>query len=355
MQPFGYDFGTRPKVMVVGDGEFPSLLRRGLVALGYGKVPQFGVLVNIPLLNLGFKDEAIGRECFEHFKRWNSDSRDGDAVRLSFIEFETGEYGLCISQDQERLIHRYLSEQDEAEVDPLLMIVGHLKMFQRQSDAYHQFKREVKSSPCVVALGTHDGKIPIDFAFWKREINFYREQEVPDQTIERTLLKLHDGDEVNERPRPVPTELRPSVQELLRRRFSQLARFFPVTQELLNFSPAFRQAKQELLSEGYREWQVIQAGCNISLRTRLPDPFPSEDESSGELGDGTIKLKLLYFLLEHVEELPMSLPSNACSKINLRTQILADSSDLLSYVTAPDVPAIADSDLQQELAKRGLV
>ena len=66
-QPFGYDYGTRPKVMILGDGEFPSLLRRGLAALGYGTVPHFGVLVDTPLLSMMFDDEQVGNECSAHF------------------------------------------------------------------------------------------------------------------------------------------------------------------------------------------------------------------------------------------------------------------------------------------------
>src|SRR5215475_311563 len=86
---------TKSKVMIVGDGEFPSLLNRSFMALGYGQVPQFAILVNAPLLAMRFNNEHIGRECFTRFKNWTEGSRDGDAIGVSFIEFEGGEYGMC--------------------------------------------------------------------------------------------------------------------------------------------------------------------------------------------------------------------------------------------------------------------
>jgi len=62
---------TKSKVMIVGDGEFPSLLNRSFMALGYGQVPQFGILVNAPLLAMRFNNEHIGRECFTKVVRFS--------------------------------------------------------------------------------------------------------------------------------------------------------------------------------------------------------------------------------------------------------------------------------------------
>lgn len=64
---FGFDYGTKPRVAVVGDLEFPQLLSDGLVALGYLEIPQFGVLVDPPVLVMAFWDKTIAKECFTHF------------------------------------------------------------------------------------------------------------------------------------------------------------------------------------------------------------------------------------------------------------------------------------------------
>jgi len=353
-QPFGYDYGTRPKVMVVGDGEFPNLLRQSLTALGYGTVPHFDVLVDAPLLAMMFDDEHVGNECFAHFKRWTGDSHDGDAVGIGFIEFENGEYGMCVFQERERLISRCLSERVRAEVDPLLMLTGHLKVFEHQSDHYRWFKQAVKSSPCVIAPATSEGVILFDCAFWKREMSFYHEHEVPEQSIEAVLLQSRNTDGATEINHPIPPELRPKAEDLNRHRQAQLKRFFPVTLELLHFSPQLRQIKRALVDEGYQEWQVMQAACNIALQHRLLSPENTNGIGSHE-EDGSLKMQIIDLLLDHAEDLSVTLPLASLSKTQLLGQIRADSYDLLHYITSPNAPDVTENEIQRELAKRGFV
>ena len=354
-KPFGYDYGTKPKVIVVGDGEFPHLLRRSLTALGYGTVPHFSVLVDAPLLVMMFDDERVGLECFVHFKRWANESRDGDVVGISFIEFENGQYGMCVFQERERLISRCLSKSVQAEVDPLLMVTGHLKIFEQQSDSYRWFKQAVKTSPCVIAPTTSEGDILFDYAFWKREIYFYHEHEVPEQSIEAVLLRSRNTRGAKERKYPIPPELHPTAQDINQRRKIQLARFFPVTLELLQFSSQFCQVRQALVDEGYQKWQVMQAASNIALQSRL-QLMENTNETEDHAKDRSLKVQILDFLLNHPEDISLTLPPlTFLSKTQLLDQIRADSYDLLHYITSPDVPNVTDNELQQELTKRGFV
>src|SRR5215216_2911664 len=94
----GYDYGTKPIVVVIGDTEFPDLLIRGdFAAVGYDLVEHFGLLVNAPRLTMVFRDVALARECFLRFKEWGGASEDGDAVRISFVDLEDGGYAMCTS------------------------------------------------------------------------------------------------------------------------------------------------------------------------------------------------------------------------------------------------------------------
>lgn len=61
---FGYDYGTKPKVMVVADIEFSNILRNSCIGLGYGQVPNFGDLSNVPLLTMLFRDLESGDNAF---------------------------------------------------------------------------------------------------------------------------------------------------------------------------------------------------------------------------------------------------------------------------------------------------
>lgn len=355
-QAFGYDYGTRPKVIVAGDGNYPRLLQKSLIALGYGQLPHFGNVFDAPLLALMFDDEQIGRDCFTHFKGWTNHFTDGDAVTLNFIEFDNGEYGLCISQEKERLVNQCLPDYIQPEVDPLLMVVGYLKIFGKQSSHYKWFKQAVKRSPCVIALATKEGEPFLEYAFSKREIHFYREQEVPEQTLERNLLRARNDEAFPERNQAFLSESRPGTQEIYRKRQSQLKRFFPVTTERLRFNPQFRQTKQSLLHEGYQDWQVMQAGCNIALQLRQPELYvPAETPGSDEK-DRSIKLQVLDFLLQQGEDLSAQLPGEeALTKAKLLAQIVADSHDLLHYILSPENLESCGDDIQQELVKHGFV
>jgi hypothetical protein len=158
MVPFGYDYGTKPIVLVPGDTEFIDLLNRGFLAIGYGVVPEFGLLVDAPLLLMGFKNETIARQCFSHFVEWSGEDSDGDAVRISFVEFNNGEFGMCVSQDIERLLKRSIPEIYRKEVEPRIMVVGHLKTFPHQSDGYRWFKSGAMTSPFVLAPQSVNGE-----------------------------------------------------------------------------------------------------------------------------------------------------------------------------------------------------
>ena len=116
----GYDYGAKSKVMILGDVEFPSLLGNKFLALAYAVEPQFGALVNAPMLVLVFESEVAGRECFARFNNWREASASGDAVAFGFIELGSDDYVMCIYPEHERLVRRTIPETHRLEVDPLI-------------------------------------------------------------------------------------------------------------------------------------------------------------------------------------------------------------------------------------------
>ncbi|MGA9099257.1 MAG: hypothetical protein WB392_10030, partial [Methanotrichaceae archaeon] len=153
---FGYDYGTKPQVAVIADIEFPEILRSSFIALAYDQVPQFGALVNSPLLTMVFKDDDGAQKCFTHFNSWCNSSGDGDIVGIGFIEFDSGEYGMCIYQEFDHVIKQCIPELLRSEVEPTLMSVGHLKMFPVQSEGYQWFKTLAEKEKFVLAPGTSE-------------------------------------------------------------------------------------------------------------------------------------------------------------------------------------------------------
>jgi hypothetical protein len=347
---FGFDYGTKPRIAVVGDLEFPQRLSDGLVALGYLRIPQFSVLVDPPVLVMAFQDKTIAQECFTHFKGWSDASEDGDAVGIGFVEFEDKEYGLCVYQEPNRLTDRVLPKSYQSETEPLLMNVGYIKRFPQASQGYAWFKTIVKRSPFVLAPGTLNGELMLDLAIRKCEVSFYQQDNIPENTMESVLARPYQSDvEKSLKASPTPN-LKLSPLEIFQRRKSQLSRFFPVTLERLRFSSIFSEVKQKLIEEGYQGWQVIQAGCNLVLKYRLPQLFAKTDDGHYD------PMGVLDYLINHSEEVSAMLPPDQEISIEqLLKQIKADTYELIRYVVDGELPEISKCELQIMLSEHGLL
>lgn len=351
----GFDYGTKPTVAVIGDIGFPELLRRGLAGLGYSLLPQHGLLVNPPLLVMIFEDADTARECFTRFRGWCQDAPDGDAVGTTFIEYDSGEYGFCVYQEPRLLVQRLVPEPERSEFEQLMMVTAHLKLFPSQSPHYSWFKSAVRDRMFVLAPGTKDGELILDLALRKGQVHFYAQDQIPEESIASTFARL-EGEAGPPLPRPVSSEMKLRPRNIAERRRAQLSRFFPVTLERLAFQPSFDELKSQLKAEGYREWQVVQAACNVLLRRRKPELFRTVGTpASGQLEPQPSPLE---YLLHNSEDLSAPKPAEgALSASALRRQIHADMRHLLGYVGATDFLKTRHSrkQLQMELERRELL
>jgi hypothetical protein len=360
MELQGYDYAAKPLVLVGGDMGFIQLLQDGFLAVGYDTVPEFGLLVNPPLLTIMFDTTEAARECFAHFIRWGGASGDGDAVRISFVELDDGGYGMCTSQDMEKLLNRVVPEMYRDEVEPRIMVVGHLKTFPQMSEGYLWFKSRVETSPFVLAPSSRETPPMREFAIRKREVNFYHERDLSEHSVEASLIRNRNATEEVMRSRTIPPEIRFGAKSFSERRRSQLRRFFPVTLERLSFNKPFSRLKEQLISEGFREWQIVQAACNIALRCRASELFASnnsdeEGASSGEQSRSPA-LNILGHLLNNPEDINVPFPSeDQLSAAPVREQIYADAYELLRYFTDSNQAEVQPVDLQSELAKHNLL
>ena len=353
---YGYDYGIKPKVMVVADIEFPEILRTSFMALGYGQVPQFGDLANVPLLVMLFRDLESGDKCFSHFNAWcNNTSEKEDAVGVGFIEFDSGEYGMCIYQEVESLIEQFILDLHRPEVEPIIMSVGHLKMFPEQSRSYRWFKALVEKEKFVLAPGTSEYGPMLDRGFIKRKAHFFTEKNIPENTMENVLVKLKSGRQSEVRQHSV-LELRLTAKEIQDRRCNQLRRFFPVTIERLRSNQEILKIENKLKEEGYKKWQIIQAICNICLVHRSPELYVSDDDALESHKTDSISIRILDHLLVNIEDLSVSLPPLEKLSIGLvRQQIYADSIELIRYFKAADFDKKELKDVQNELITLGLL
>lgn len=355
---FGYDYGIKPKVMVVADTEFPEILRNSFVAVGYNQVPQFGDRVNVPLLMMLFKDLESGDKCFTHFNAWCNASGDGESVGVGFVEFEDGGYGMCIYPEHEQLIERCISEVLRPEVEPLVISIGHLKAFEERSIGYQWFKSLIRAgiAEFILAPGTPEYGLMLDLAIIKRKVHFYSEKDVPEDTMEKLLITSRELQGKAKLKMHSPSELVPTAKEIRERRCFQLRRFFPVTIERLRLNQEFLGIKKRLIEEGYKEWQIIQAACNICLIHRSPKVFASDDGSSESRQKDSIPIRILDYLLINIEGLDLSLPPlEKLSFEIMRRQIYADSIELIRYFTTTEVDEKDNKEIQNDIMTLGLL
>ena len=357
MTTIGYDYGTKPIILIVGDAEFPNLLVRGdFTAVGYDVVEHFGLLVNAPRLTMIFQDVGIARECFLRFKAWGGPSEDGDAVRISFVELDEGGYAMCTSQDVDRLIKNRMPELYRGEVETRVMAMGSIKTFPEVSDSYRWFKSVTETSPFILAPAGISTPPIRDFALRKREVHFYRESDLPEHSIESSLVRHRNDQEESDTRREIPPELRANAADIRVRRRAQLSRFFPVTLERLRMSKDFADVMRQLMAGGFREWQVLQAACNISLKQVAPELFISGPQLSNEEQGEPSAMRVLDFLLSGHETVAGVLPPAVhLSAERLREQIQADAQELLQYVAGARIEPVEPGRLQAELADRGLL
>ena len=328
--PIGYDYGLKPRLMLVGNTEFPALLSKPLLAVAYGRMPDVGGLIELPFLGFLFDTTQNARHCFGIFKEWVDAAKDGDAVCINFIEFKNGDYGICISPRMEDMIERLVPPHQREEVDPLAFLVGHLKTFSQQSQGYKYFRDKASKSRFLVTAETQHGSLN-EFNFRKRQVNFWKEDEVPEDSVEFGLLQARNGSSERE-SRSLPPSAKMSREEVAERRKRQVSRFFPVTLEKIRLQPKWSDTRATLEAEGFKAWQIEQAVCNVSFRQRVPELFtPSPRGETGE-GESPTPIDVLDYLLNTPESIGIKIDAVKVFDAQvLRQQMALDAAWLINY------------------------
>jgi len=235
------------------------------------------------------------------------------------------------------------------------MNVGHLKTFEEKSNGYHWFKSIINVGKFILAPGTSEYGLMLDLAIIKRKVHFYSEKDIPENTMENLLVKSRESQGKAELQTHSLSELIPTAKEIHERRCFQLRRFFPVTIERLRLFQEFQEIKKGLIEEGYKEWQIFQAACNICLIHRVPALFASDDNPSELHQTDNISIRVLDYLLANIEDLSLSLPPEELSVEIMRRQIYTDSVELIKYFTASEVPEKEMKEIQNDLITLGLL
>jgi hypothetical protein len=346
----GFDYGLKPRFLAIGDIEYPNLIHEAKpVAMGFGKLPYFGLLHEPPFACIVFENDNKGRECFQHFKRWAEGSKDGDAVSLSFIETREGGYAVSIYPEYGLLVDRCIPKYLQPEVSPIVFApVSFPLTVDKISTHYLFFKGESQDKPFLFCGASKLGKLFLESAMVKRKVNFFKEDEIPEHTPESAYSRLNpeeNRDSVNEKKAPPKEE----SEVVYKRRWKRLKTYLPITMERLEYSAKFQSSKVALLSEGFADWQILQAACNMVVSMRMCQKLHFDD-----LEEKSAAADILEFLLKGFEIANDGFPREMFSEEALRDQIIADSNELLEFYNIKAINGSIEL-LLNTLRKEGLI
>lgn len=337
MRVHGLDYGVVPRMMLLGDVEFAHVLgAAGVDAIGYGVLPQHGVLVDAPLVYPVVRESGRGREAFARLRRWmegpDGTSSSSDGVGVEFVETSDGGYALTLYPSPDYIVDRMVAEHLRPEVEPIPIAGAFMKSFPVRSEHYRTFRRVAEGRPYVFALGDFQGNVFLDEAIVKREGVFFREG---DPASFRGQLDIAPGP-----PEEGPP---PSPADIAERRRRRLREHFHVTRTRLPWSTAYREAVGGLGAAGVREWQVEQAACTLALRNARPELFAGETVSEVDLIDAVVGG------IEEAGVRAPLLPLDAFDADTLGSQVEADARRLVALLGGRE-PGPALSDVQSALS-----
>lgn len=261
---FGMEYGIKPTVAVIGDLEFPNLLRdAGLIGVGY-LMPRH-VLQPVALqMGLIFENPVLGKIGFERFLEWIKGSQGNtEAISIEFVEHNAQSYTLCISQGIDQLISRCIPAYLVDWVSPLISVVSYRKKIDIVSGAYFDFKEMAKQRKIhMIAMANRPGFYPVQIhesEIIKDKVFFFQEENIPEYSIGMGAVK-------SKIKRGFPPK--PSVELIEAHRLAVIKHFFPVTYEKY-FNQAYFAVIKEELANQYLESEILQAICNIATYYKL--------------------------------------------------------------------------------------
>jgi hypothetical protein len=331
LREFGFDYGLKPRLMLVADISFPEYFQKAkCVAVAFVHCPDSKG--NLITTELGFlcEVEEYAEKLMDCLMQWVIDSGDdGDAVEMEFIELLNGEYMLAFAPNVDRFLKRMLTPVMIDRVDPLLTMVTQSKSGMRVGENYLLFKSQYvrgRRIPVRIFIGK-DGKIqkPGERYFVKTEFKFSKEGELPHDSIGRTLLAKKDNPfNPKNLKRKGPVDMAP----IEKRRMEELNYFFPLLLDRIereNWLEAVISSMPPHISRP----EMIQAICNIVLLERLKQNNPQGIKTNGIGYD----MDLLQYLLQQVESFGSYFPPpELFTKALIKRQAKLDKKYLTEYL-----------------------
>ena len=266
----GFDFGLKPKVILIGDMQFANYFQEAkCIGLSYA-FDRDPMLVGALPINLFFmfENEQPAVKFFESLLRWieNSDN-DPEAVEMTFFEEKDGGYTLAISQEVERFMKRMIPAHLTDRVTPVMMLQTQYKKIDVLGRNYTLFKNKFRESSSIgvgYAIVKRDGSGNYSKrSFPKKEFHFYPGSAVNFNVASKTYEVMTRPDRY-EKAKRIPKD---TLEEIRQRRHKELKSLMPLTNHRLN-NQWLRDVKDHFENK-YQTDVVCQAICNLLLFERI--------------------------------------------------------------------------------------
>lgn len=304
----GFDYSIKPTIMIVGDIEFPNLIKESeILGLGYISIPY---RFNDPrelAIALIFKDEIKGQKVMERFSEWIKQSNnDISAFCFDIIEKDDNSYVICFHQNEKLLIERNVPFELIPWINPIITKLTYFKNIHNRSELYYRFKKASSFKKCNIYGSDKTGTIlNIENRVVLGNINFYNEKEIN----ENSHLYGYN-------PNNVVSINKEEIQINHMNRIKNIKYFFPVLYNEIIKRKYVGELFEELLND-FEEDVIIQAICNLVLEYRMTQ----EGINIKSIQD----VNILEYLVNNYET-PNSkfIDFNQCTKEDILEQIARD-------------------------------
>lgn len=299
---FGFDYGIKPTIMIVGDIEFNEFIVKGeMRGLGYISIPK-NALENTPLkVVLLFENEMYGKKTMRCFNKWIEGSNgNGEALGLDIIEHKDGGYVLCLYQDIDCLIKRNVPDYLLEWVTPIYTGITYFKEIDNVSENYINMKKALKFTQCHISGGTFKKQFIELPEIVKSKINIYSEDAIPKnshlQSYNRkeSLNLAHNKEQFN-------SEINKDIEE---KREKNIKYFYPITYNKVIKQGFINNIISEL-ENNYDKVIILQAICNITLYDRL------KQEEKLQILNQNCYMNILQYLLDNYESIESYYPDES--------------------------------------------
>lgn len=351
----GYDYGIPGHALLAIDSTFIQLLYEArIVGCAYGLMSFQGTDVPMRIFSLVAQNEEPVRRVFEIFKVW-ADAIDADCVQLEIVILADGGYLLTIGPEPNRSNIRLAGYGSL--LQPMTMAHTYVKKLDTVSKGLFDLRdyKKLPMSPVLFTAAVTSAREPtqdmnlMPIVGCPELVKFeFKISEEKDARRNPFMSALIDGvgSPIKGHDKKYSARERLEPEQIAERRAMLLKQCFPVTLHRIQVTPSLLALKKTLTSQGIRDWQVVQAICNLQIVELCHKYLLSQTDRE----DADAPLAVLASRFEDVLT-----PLGGVELVQVEEQLLADAQYLVENVDLHLEPATTLFECAAQLAHLGVL